>query len=650
MSPEIRQLLDLLGPDNWAEVRPRLFEAAIAAGLDSVEVEGLLREAAKRSGSTLEAMRKSFTDYLGPIPQESEKVAARLVRLALDSGLELWHDPEHNAWASLHDGHRENWPVRSRAFRLWLSRLFYEQEGKPPHGQAVQDALNVLEGKALFEGEQHDTSIRVCHQPGEVWLDLGTPDWGAVRVTAQGWQVVPAEAAPRFRRSKSTGQLPPPKAGRALATLLEPWDLGEGQFALVVAWLLGTLSPGPYPVLALTGEQGSGKSTLARFLRAVIDPGGDLVSMPKDSRDLFITARNSHVLAFDNVSGISPWLSDDLCKLSTGGALRTRELYTNEEETLLQARRPIILNGITDFVTRQDLLDRATLIALRPIEGYQPEGELWEGFHRLHPQALAELLDLTALALRELHRTPAPNVRMADFARWALAAEAGYAEPGAFLDAFLDMRYDSVLIALDADPVYPALSGLLEAQGGSFKGSAADLHEALKGELGDKRPPEGFPRNAHGVAAWLKRTAPALRKMGLEVTPLPREGHERKRGWIITRRPLERVGAQMSAMSADGRESRPGLGKAADISLGNQMSAECPQTSAECPQEGDADISSPARTFADIYPNGQMSAQKPRAGRHEGGDADIADISSPNPSNDPEEGSPDEEGGDTLWI
>ncbi len=650
MNPEIYKLLNLLGPDNWAEVRQKLFEAIVTAGLDSVEVEGLLREAARRSGSTLEAMRRSFADFLGPAPQEAEKTAARLVRLALDSGLELWRDHEQTAWASLHNNHRENWPVRSRPFRLWLSRLFYEQEGKPPHNQAVQDALNVLEGKALFEGEEHKTFVRVAHRPGEVWLDLGTPDWQAVRVTPGGWQVLQSEEAPRFRRSRSIGTLPTPQPGRALATLLTPWDLGESSHALVVAWLLGTLSPGPYPVLALTGEQGSGKSTLARFLRGLVDPGGDLVSLPRESRDLFITARNSLVLAFDNVSGIPPWLSDDLCKLATGGRLRIRELYSDSEEVHLEAKRPIILNGITDFVTRQDLLDRSILITLKPIEGYRPEAELWEEFQRLHPLALGELLDLTALALRELPHTQTPDVRMADFARWALAAESGYTEPGAFLEAFLDMRYDSVLVVLGSDPVYPALSSLLEAHGGSFKGSAAELYEALKGELGDKRPPEGFPRNAHGVAAWLKRTAPALRRMGLEVAPLPREGHERKRGWSITRRALEKVGEQMSAMSAYRTEPRPGREKTADISPRNQMSAECPQPPDKCPHHPPADISPGMRTFADISPNGQMSAQKQRAGQRSGGDADIADISSPNFSNTPGEGSQEEKERKTKWY
>lgn len=617
MSPEIRQLLDAVTSENWPEAGPRLFEGLIDAGLDPVSTEAVLKEAAKRAGATLEAMRRAFTSYLGPVPQEQEKTATRLVRLALD-GAEYWHDAERTAWATLRvDGHAEHWPVRSRAFRLWLGKHYYQQEAKPPNNQAVHDALSVLEGKALYEGPQHETHIRVAHRPGEIWLDLGDDDWRAVRVTAQGWQVAPAEAAPRFRRSKSTGPLPVPQAGRGLRAILSVWELGEGQFALLVAWLLGTLSAGPYPVLALTGEQGSGKSTLARFLRGLVDPGGDLVSMPKDSRDLFIAARNSHVLAFDNVSGISPWLSDDLCKLATGGALRTRELYTNEEETLLQARRPIILNGITDFVSRQDLLDRAILVHLSPITAYAPEADLHESFDCNHPQALGELLDLTALALRELHHTPAPNTRMSDFARWALAAEGGYAEPGAFLDAYKAMRHDSVLSALAEDPVYPTLLGLLEALGGSFKGSAAELLEALRGELGEKRPPEGFPRSAHAMAAWIKRTAPALRRTGLEVAPLPREGKERKRGWSITPRPE--------------KEGGPNVRNVRNVREPVQ------NENSERTFEGHADISN-------VHQGLEMSAQEPRPAR-ETDVADIADISPPNFSNTPEpEGEPEPEG------
>ena len=84
-----------------------------------------------------------------------------------------------------------------------------------------------------------------------------------------------------------------------------------------------------------------------------MDPNGaPLRSLPREDRDLFIAATNSHVQAFDNVSGMPQWTSDALCRLSTGGSFATRQLYTDGDEMLFEASRPVILNGITDIVTR----------------------------------------------------------------------------------------------------------------------------------------------------------------------------------------------------------------------------------------------------------------------------------------------------------
>ncbi|MER3481666.1 MAG: DNA primase, partial [Meiothermus sp.] len=333
-----------------------------------------------------------------------------------------------------------------------------------------------------------------------------------------------------FRRSKATDSLPPPEPGRVedLLSVLEFWELGEGQTTLALSWLLGALSPGPYPLMALSGEQGSGKTTLARVLQRMVDPG-DVSSLPRESRDLFVAARHSHVLGFDNVSGLPGWLSDDLCKLSTGGTLRVRELYTDGDEVFFHALRPVILNGITDFVARQDLVDRAILLHLPRLERYEAEAELWDRFNRLHARALGALLDLASLALRELPRTRVPNLRMADFARWALAAEAGYAPPGTFERAFADMRHDSIRVALDSEPIYPYLPRLLEQ--GRVEATAAELLERLNGLRGDGKPPEGWPRTPHALGQSLKRLAPALRQVGLLAEPLPRSSV--KRGWAI---------------------------------------------------------------------------------------------------------------------
>jgi hypothetical protein len=57
---------------------------------------------------------------------------------------------------------------------------------------------------------------------------------------------------------------------------------------------------------------------------------------------LFIAASNGHVLAFDNLSGLPPWLSDTLCRLTSGGAFSTRRLFTDQDEILFAAARPII--------------------------------------------------------------------------------------------------------------------------------------------------------------------------------------------------------------------------------------------------------------------------------------------------------------------
>ena len=63
-------------------------------------------------------------------------------------------------------------------------------------------------------------------------------------------------------------------------------------------------------------------------------------------RDLQIAAHNSWVVSLDNLSFIPLWLSDCLCRLSTGGGFSSREVYTDAEETVLDAKRPIIINGL----------------------------------------------------------------------------------------------------------------------------------------------------------------------------------------------------------------------------------------------------------------------------------------------------------------
>src|SRR5207249_8164490 len=123
----------------------------------------------------------------------------------------------------------------------------------------------------------------------------------------------------------------------------------------------------------------------------IVDPSTALVrTPPREDRDLLITATNSWVLAYDNLSSVSPWLSDALCRLATGGGFSTRELYTDSDETFFDAMRPVMLNGIDQLAERADLADRAVILNLPKIDDLKrkDEKQLYGDFETELPQIL----------------------------------------------------------------------------------------------------------------------------------------------------------------------------------------------------------------------------------------------------------------------
>ena len=179
----------------------------------------------------------------------------------------------------------------------------------------------------------------------------------------------------RFRRPAGISPLPVPERGGSIETLQSYVTVPDrNDFVLIVAWLLAALRPGgPYPLLAISGEQGSAKTVLSKLLKALIDPNAAPVrALSREQRDLMIAANNSYVLAFDNLSGLPHWLSDALCRLATGGSFAVRQLYTDDEEVLFEASRPILINGIEDVISRPDLGDRAIFLTGSSIRRDRP--------------------------------------------------------------------------------------------------------------------------------------------------------------------------------------------------------------------------------------------------------------------------------------
>jgi hypothetical protein len=233
-----------------------------------------------------------------------------------------------------------------------------------------------------------------------------------------------------------------------------------------------------------------------------------------------ISANNNWIVTFDNLSRIKPQMSDHLCNLATGGGMSKRELYSDADETIIRVCRPMIVNGIEDVVTRQDLLDRAIYIMMTKIadEKRRPESELLREFEKIHPKILGALLDAAVVGLQRKDTIAIEGLpRMADFAKWAAAA-LGDEGPG-FLEAYKANKDNAVKDSLEGDPVFISLMGFLDLKQGEWSGTATELLALLNTMTGYsyRRPPAGWPRAPNALSGIIRRMAPALRKVGVGV-------------------------------------------------------------------------------------------------------------------------------------
>src|SRR5215472_14125659 len=169
---------------------------------------------------------------------EWESKADRLIRLALGTGLELFHDPDQQGWASICiDEHWENHLIRSRAFQLFLLRLYYCYTSESPGAQAIRAATDLFEARALFDGEEHSVHLRVAEHAGRLYLDLCDRAWRAIEIDAEGWRVVERPPA-RFRRTRGSQPLPEPELGGSLDELRPFFNIDHHGWVLIRAFLV----------------------------------------------------------------------------------------------------------------------------------------------------------------------------------------------------------------------------------------------------------------------------------------------------------------------------------------------------------------------------------------------------------------------------
>ena len=488
---------------------------------------------AKPSGVLLEEIDKaSRPEGEGGDETTTADELVALVRERAD----LWHAEDGACYATLTEAPRQTLRLDSKAFVEWLGYAYYtataneKKPGRAASDAAMKTARMVLIGIATNEGQEHPAYLRAAKHWDTYYIDIGSDDWTAIEVNARGWRVIDNPPV-RFWRASTTRPLPTPAPSGDLARLWKYANIPEPDRLLVLALLLDAWRPEtPFPILELVGQQGSAKSSTQSRLRDCIDPNAiNLRAAPKSTEDLFVSAGANWCCSLNNLSRLSAGIQDALCNLATGGGFAGRTLYTNADETVFEAKRPVMLNGIVPLVTAQDLTDRVIHIELPVLDAYVSETDLDASFQKDAPAILTGLLELFVDSLAALPAVTIPRPpRMADFAHLGEAMCRALGKPeGAFVAMYQANRRESVARNLEASPVAMAIRAMADARPDSkliFSGTMKRLLDAVN----NHREPsvDAWPKSPRGLGDALRRQLPALAQIGLnvEITAPGREG------------------------------------------------------------------------------------------------------------------------------
>lgn len=435
-------------------------------------------------------------------------------------------EPIDPATGELLPAHREVWALESKQFKGKASKEFRKRFGTVAGDTAMKEATDIITAEA-DEAPRQVVYLRYAPIPdkGGVYVDLCNDQWEVVEVTPSGWRVIPGhECQVKFRRVQGSKPLPTPERGGDIADLWKHVNIqGEDSRLLVLAWLLDAMRVNThYPVLELVAGQGSAKSTTQERLRELVDPNAVMLRIePRSNQDLSVSAISNHVISLNNMSHLSTSTQDFMCSISTGGGDAARKLYTNDDEAAWDTKRPIVMNGINQLVTRPDLADRTICIELQQVE-YKDDTTLKAAWEQDYPALVGALYSLLSDTLRELPDVQLAKIpRLGDFGKMGVAMVRAMGKDADFLAAYERNRDEVVRRGVDSSPVALALVARIRAKG-TFEGSLTELMEALEDFKPLHYDKAVWPKSARGLGEVLRRLAPALLVYSITVEQLPR--------------------------------------------------------------------------------------------------------------------------------
>lgn len=193
---DLLKMLEVMGNMESAE-RILYFNDVVAEKTASIEpigrdvaiakISALLKPSGIRKSSIEQAIKDlSMGSDDDSVKPESKSQSDILVELA--ETVTVFHDDLQKPYAVVPvKEHSEIWPIYSKGFfKNWLVNQYYCTTSKAPNGDAIKQALNVIEAKAMFDGPEYKLNLRVAEHRGDFYYDLADDLWRVIKVTSNG--------------------------------------------------------------------------------------------------------------------------------------------------------------------------------------------------------------------------------------------------------------------------------------------------------------------------------------------------------------------------------------------------------------------------------------------------------------------------------